>query len=102
MTVKTDKLSENQVAELLNNLMIESYQLNNNGILDVFFNEDIIEYEGLDWILIYNDLAIAIRKIINRIPVLKRRTKLVRFYRKIDYNTYEPIWIPCIEEIMAM
>ena len=42
MTVKTDKLSENQVAELLNNLMIESYKLNNNGILDVFFNEDII------------------------------------------------------------
>lgn len=28
--------------------MIESYKLNNNGILDVFFNEDIIEYEGLD------------------------------------------------------
>lgn len=102
MTVKTDRLNENQVAELLNNLMIESYKLNNNGILDVFFNEDIIEYEGLDWILIYNDLAIAIRKIINRIPVLKRRTKLVRFYRKLEYGSYEPIWIPCIEEIMAM
>lgn len=102
MTVKTDKLNENQVAELLNKLMIEGYQLNNNGILDVFFNEDIIEYEGLDWVLIYNDLAIAIRKIINRIPVLKRRTKRVRFYRKIDYNTYKPIWIPCIEEIMTM
>ena len=102
MTVKTDRLNENQVTKLLNNLMIESYKLNNNGILDVFFNEDIIEYEGLDWILIYNDLAIAIRKIINRIPVLKRRTKLVRFYRKLEYGSYEPIWIPCIEEIMAM
>ena len=102
MTVKTDKLNEDQTARLVNDLMIESYQLNNNGILDVFFNEDIIEYEGLDWVLIYNDLAIAIRKIINRIPVLKHRTKRVRFYRKIDYNTYEPIWIPCIEEIMTM
>ena len=45
MTVKTDKLNENQVAELLNNLMIEGYQLNNNGILDVFFNEDIPKEE---------------------------------------------------------
>ena len=55
MTVKTDKLNENQTARLVNDLMIESYQLNGDT-LNIYFNEDIIEYEGLDFILIYNDL----------------------------------------------
>ena len=100
MTVKTDKLNENQVARLINDLMIESYQLNGDT-LNVYFNEDIIEYEGLDFILIYYDLAITAREIINRVPVLKRNIKQVKFYRKIDDKTYELIYQPHISEIMT-
>ena len=100
MTVKTDKLNENQVARLINDLMIESYQLDDNT-LKIYFNEDIIEYEGLDFILIYNDLAITAKQIINRIPMLKRNVKQVKFYRKIDDKTYELIYQPHISEIMT-
>ena len=100
MTVKTDKLNENQVARLINDLMIENYQLNGDT-LKIYFNEDIIEYEGLDFILIYNDLAITAKQIINRIPVLKRNVKQVKFYRKIDDKTYELIYQPHISEIMS-
>ena len=100
MTVKTDKLNENQVARLINDLMIENYQLNGDT-LKIYFNEDIIEYEGLDFILIYNDLAITAKQIINRIPVLKRNVKQVKFYRKIDDKTYELIYQPHISEIMT-
>ena len=100
MTVKTDKLNENQTARLVNDLMIENYQLNGDT-LNVYFNEDIIEYEGLDFILIYNDLAITAKQIINRIPVLKRNVKQVKFYRKIDDKTYELIYQPHISEIMS-
>ena len=100
MTVKTDKLNENQVARLINDLMIENYQLNGDT-LKIYFNEDIIEYEGLDFILIYNDLAITAKQIINRIPVLKRNVKQVKFYRKIDDKTYELIYQPHIKEIMS-
>ena len=100
MTVKTDKLNENQVARLINDLMIENYQLNGD-ILNIYFNEDIIEYEGLDFILIYQDLAITAKQIINRIPVLKRNVKQVKFYRKIDDKTYELIYQPHISEIMS-
>ena len=100
MTVKTDKLNENQAARLINDLMIESYQLNGNT-LNVYFNEDIVEYEGLDFILIYNDLAITAKQIINRIPTLKRNVKQVKFYRKIDDKTYELIYQPHIIEIMT-
>ena len=101
MTVKTDKLNENQTARLIEDLMIESYQLNGNT-LNVYFNEDIVEYEGLDFILIYQDLAITARQIINRIPVLKRDVKQVKFYRKIDDKHYELIYQPHISEIMTM
>ena len=101
MTVKTDKLNENQVARLINDLMIESYKLNGNT-LNIYFNEDIVEYEGLDFILIYYDLAITARQIINRIPVLKRNVKEVKFYRKIEDKNYELIYNPHIVEIMAM
>ena len=100
MTVKTDKLNENQVARLINDLMIENYQLNGDT-LNIYFNEDIIEYEGLDFILIYQDLAITAKQIINRIPVLKRNVKQVKFYRKIDDKTYELIYQPHISEIMS-
>ena len=100
MTVKTDKLNENQVARLINDLMIENYQLNGDT-LKIYFNEDIIEYEGLDFILIYNDLAITAKQIINRIPVLKRNVKQVKFYRKIDDKTYKLIYQPHISEIMS-
>ena len=100
MTVKTDKLNENQTAKLVNDLMIENYQLNGDT-LNVYFNEDIIEYEGLDFILIYYDLAITAKQIINRIPVLKRNVKQVKFYRKIDDKTYELIYQPHISEIMT-
>ena len=86
MTVKTDKLNKHQVARLINDLMIESYQLSDDT-LNVYFNEDIIEYEGLDFILIYQDLAITAKQIINRIPILKRNVKQVKFYRKIDDKT---------------
>ena len=100
MTVKTDKLNENQTARLVNDLMIENYQLNGDT-LNVYFNEDIVEYEGLDFILIYYDLAITAKQIINRIPVLKRNVKQVKFYRKIDNKTYELIYQPHISEIMT-
>ena len=100
MTVKTDKLNENQVARLINDLMIESYKLNGNT-LNIYFNEDIVEYEGLDFILIYYDLAVTARQIINRIPVLKRNVKQVKFYRKIDDKYYELIYHPHINEIMT-
>ena len=100
MTVKTDKLNENQTARLVNDLMIENYQLNGDT-LNIYFNEDIVEYEGLDFILIYYDLAITARQIINRIPVLKRNVKQVKFYRKIDDKTYELIYQPHISEIMS-
>ena len=100
MTVKTDKLNENQTARLVNDLMIESYKLNDDT-LNIYFNEDIVEYEGLDFILIYYDLAITARQIINRIPVLKRNVKQVKFYRKIDDKTYELIYQPHISEIMT-
>ena len=100
MTVKTDKLNENQTARLVNDLMIENYQLNGDT-LKIYFNEDIIEYEGLDFILIYYDLAITAKQIINRIPVLKRNVKQVKFYRKIDDKTYELIYRPHISEIMS-
>ena len=100
MTVKTDKLNENQTARLVNDLMIETYQLNGDT-LNVYFNEDIIEYEGLDFILIYQDLAITAKQIINRKPVLKRNVKQVKFYRKIDDKTYELIYQPHISEIMT-
>ena len=100
MTVKTDKLNENQVAKLIEDLMIESYKFNGNT-LNVYFNEDIVEYEGLDFILIYYDLAITARQIINRIPVLKRNVKQVKFYRKIEDKTYELIYQPHISEIMT-
>ena len=100
MTVKTDKLNENQTARLVNDLMIESYKLNGDT-LNVYFNEDIVEYEGLDFILIYYDLAITAKQIINRIPVLKRNVEQVKFYRKIDDKTYELIYQPHIKEIMS-
>ena len=100
MTVKTDKLNENQVARLINDLMIENYQLNGDT-LKIYFNEDIIEYEGLDFILIYQDLAITAKQIINRIPVLKRNVKQVKFYKKIDDKHYELIYQPHIIEIMT-
>ena len=100
MTVKTDKLNENQAARLINDLMIESYQLNGNT-LNVYFNEDIVEYEGLDFILIYYDLAITAREIINRVPTLKHNVKQVKFYRKIDDKHYELIYHPHINEIMT-
>ena len=100
MTVKTDKLNENQTARLVNDLMIENYQLNGDT-LNVYFNEDIVEYEGLDFILIYYDLAITAKQIINRIPVLKRNVKQIKFYRKIDDKTYELIYQPHISEIMT-
>ena len=100
MTVKTDKLNENQAARLINDLMIESYKLNGNT-LNIYFNEDIVEYEGLDFILIYYDLAITARQIINRIPVLKRNVKEVKFYRKIEDKNYELIYNPHIIEIMT-
>lgn len=100
MTVKTDKLNENQVARLINDLMIESYKLNGNT-LNIYFNENIVEYEGLDFILIYYDLAITARQIINRIPVLKRNVKEVKFYRKIEDKNYELIYNPHIVEIMT-
>ena len=100
MTVKTDKLNENQTARLVNDLMIESYKLNGDT-LNIYFNEDIVEYEGLDFILIYYDLAITAKQIINRIPVLKRNVKQVKFYRKIDDKTYELIYQPHISEIMS-
>ena len=100
MTVKTDKLNENQTARLVNDLMIENYQLNGDT-LNVYFNEDIIEYEGLDFILIYYDLAITAKQIINRIPVLKRNVKQIKFYKKIDDKTYELIYQPHISEIMS-
>ena len=100
MTVKTDKLNENQVARIIEDLMIESYQPYGDT-LNVYFNEDIIEYEGLDFILIYYDLAITAKQIINRIPKLKRNVKQVKFYRKIDDKTYELIYHPHISEIMS-
>ena len=100
MTVKTDKLNEKQVARLINDLMIESYKLNGNT-LNIYFNEDIVEYEGLDFILIYYDLAITARQIINRTPVLKRDVKQVKFYRRIDEEAYELIYNPHIIEIMT-
>ena len=100
MTVKTDKLNENQVARLINDLMIESYKLDGNT-LNIYFNENIVEYEGLDFILIYYDLAITAKQIINRIPVLKRNVKQVKFYRKIDDKHYELIYHPHINEIMT-
>ena len=100
MTVKTDKLNENQTARIIEDLMIENYQLNGDT-LKIYFNEDIIEYEGLDFILIYYDLAITAKQIINRIPVLKRNVKQVKFYRKIEDKTYELIYQPHISEIMT-
>ena len=99
MTVKTDKLNENQVARIIEDLMIESYKLNDNT-LNIYFNEDIVEYEGLDFILIYYDLAITAKQIINRIPILKRNVKEVKFYRKIEDKHYELIYHPHIVEIM--
>ena len=100
MTVKTDKLNENQTARIIEDLMIESYQ-QYGDTLNVYFNEDIVEYEGLDFILIYYDLAITAKQIINRIPKLKRNVKQVKFYRKIDDKTYELIYHPHISEIMS-
>ena len=100
MTVKTDKLNENQTARLVNDLMIETYQLNGDT-LNIYFNEDIVEYEGLDFILIYYDLAITAKQIINKMPELKRNVKQVKFYRKIDDKTYELIYQPHISEIMS-
>ena len=100
MTVKTDKLNEHQVARLINDLMIESYQLSGDT-LNVYFNEDIIEYEGLDFILIYQDLAITAKQIINKMPRLKLNVKQVKFYRKIDDKTYELIYQLHITEIMS-
>ena len=100
MTVKTDKLNENQVARIIEDLMIESYRLNGNT-LNIYFNEDIVEYEGLDFILIYYDLAITAKQIINRIPILKRNVKQVKFYRKIEDKNYELIYNPHINEIMT-
>ena len=100
MTVKTDKLNENQVARIIEDLMIESYQ-SYGDTLNVYFNEDIVEYEGLDFILIYYDLAITARQIINRIPILKRNVKQVKFYRKIEDKHYELIYQPHISEIMT-
>ena len=100
MTVKTDKLNENQTARLVNDLMIESYKLNDDT-LNIYFNEDIVEYEGLDFILIYYDLAITAKQIINRIPVLKHNVKQVKFYRKIEDKHYELIYQPHISEIMT-
>ena len=100
MTVKTDKLNENQTARLVNDLMIESYKLNDDT-LNIYFNEDIVEYEGLDFILIYYDLAITAKQIINKMPELKRNVKQVKFYRKIDDKTYELIYQPHISEIMS-
>ena len=100
MTVKTDKLNEKQVARLINDLMIESYKLNGNT-LNIYFNENTVEYEGLDFILIYYDLAITAREIINRVPTLKRNVKQVKFYRKIDDKHYELIYHPHISEIMT-
>lgn len=101
MTVKTDKLNEDQVAKLINYLMIENYQLTDN-ILNIYFNEDIIEYEGLDFIFIYQDLAITAKQIINKMPGLKLNVKQVKFYKKTDNETYELIYQPLIEEIMAI
>lgn len=101
MTVKTDKLNEEQAARLINDLMVESYKLEGNT-LNVYFNEDIIEYEGLDFILIYYDLAITAKQIINRIPVLQRNVKQVKFYKKIDDKTYKLIYQPHIVEIMTV
>ena len=100
MTVKTDKLNEKQVARLINDLMIENYKVNGDS-LNIYFNEDIVEYEGLDFILIYSDLAITAKQIINKIPVLKRNVKQVKFYRKIDDKHYELIYHPHINEIMT-
>ena len=100
MTVKTDKLNEKQVARLINDLMIEKYNVNGDS-LNIYFNEDIVEYEGLDFILIYYDLALTAKQIINRIPVLKRNVKQVKFYKKIDDKTYELIYQPHIIEIMT-
>lgn len=100
MTVKTDKLNENQVARLIEDLMIESYKVKDDTLI-IYFNEDIVEYEGLDFILIYYDLAITARQIINRIPILKRNIKQVKFYRKIEDKTYELIYQPHISEIMT-
>ena len=100
MTVKTDKLNEEQAARLINDLMVENYKLDDDT-LNVYFNEDIVEYEGLDFILIYQDLAITAKQIINRIPVLKRNVKQIKFYRKIDDKTYELIYQPHISEIMT-
>ena len=100
MTVKTDKLNEKQVARLINDLMIESYKVKDDTLI-IYFNEDIVEYEGLDFILIYYDLAITARQIINRIPILKRNIKQVKFYRKIDDKHYELIYHPHINEIMT-
>ena len=100
MTVKTDKLNEKQVARLINDLMIEKYNVNGDS-LNIYFNEDIVEYEGLDFILLYYDLAITAKQIINRIPVLKRNVKQVKFYKKIDDKTYELIYQPHIIEIMT-
>ena len=101
MTVKTDKLNKNQVARLINDLMIESYELKDDT-LNVYFNTDIVEYEGLDFILIYHDLAITAKQIINRTPRLKRNAKQVKFYRKIDDKTYELIYQPHIVEILTV
>ena len=101
MTVKTDKLNEKQVARLINDLMIEKYNVNGNS-LNIYFNEDIVEYEGLDFILIYYDLAITAREIINRVPILKRNVKEVKFYRRIDKEAYELIYNPHIIEIMTV
>ena len=100
MTVKTDKLNENQTARLINDLMIENYQLNGDT-LNVYFNEDIVEYEGLHFILIYYDLAITAKQIINKMPRLKLNVKQVKFYRKIDDKHYELIYQPHISEIMS-
>ena len=100
MTVKTEKLNENQVARIIEDLMIESYKVKDDTLI-IYFNEDIVEYEGLDFILIYYDLAITARQIINRIPILKRNIKQVKFYRKIDDKYYELIYHPHINEIMT-
>ena len=100
MTVKTDKLNEKQVARLINDLMIEKYNVNGDS-LNIYFNEDIVEYEGLDFILIYYDLAITAKEIINRVPTLKRNVKQVKFYRRIDKEAYELIYNPHIIEIMT-
>ena len=48
MTVKTDKLNENQTARLVNDLMIENYQLNGDT-LNVYFNEDIVVFAFESW-----------------------------------------------------